>query len=101
MGLTDQANALKGAAWPWRNLYLMATSSSKDDPQTRDVAGSFSGAPLRPYHNKLSDYTGVSALLEPNAFHVDRVFADPVRFTAQDRDCCVVLDLHSRYASRR
>lgn len=37
----------------------MATSSSKDDPQTRDVAGSFSGAPLRPYHNKLSDYTGI------------------------------------------
>jgi len=52
-------DATKEAAWPIRPLGLMVTADPKGDGKARDTAGSFSGGPLRPYNDRLSDYVGV------------------------------------------
>jgi len=55
-------DATKAAGWPWRNLWRMANIGPRPaDTPPPNVAGSFSGGPLRPYHNRLSDYIGVQA----------------------------------------
>ena len=54
-------DALKGAGWPVRNLFNFATADPNGDGVPRDTAGAFSGGPLRPYHNRVSDYVAVQA----------------------------------------
>jgi hypothetical protein len=60
-GAASIANALKGAGWPARNLYNFVTADPSGDGVKRNTAGGYSGGPLRPYHDRLSDYVAVQA----------------------------------------
>ena len=53
----ELVGAVKNAGWPVRNVVRFLTET--DDGVKRDTAGAYSGGPLRPYHNKVSDYVGV------------------------------------------
>ena len=60
-GAASVVSALKGAGWPFRNLYGFATAEPNGNGMKRDTAGKYSGGPLRPYHDRLSDYVAVQA----------------------------------------
>lgn len=83
-GCSGVGAAALAALWPARNILKMLSADGQAE-RTCNLKGKYSGGPLRPYHDRLSDYVGVQAGQIPKVLLAIVVWYYTVDFKAAEK----------------